>query len=158
MATVRRGGLWAMEGMDMAAWEGLWIKNLPIKMERPESAVEPAIDAFFQTPSASGLRFKDVSMEVGKDITKSLYLTAQGVFFNQVDYSEAQLYATGVDDSNLVWPSYGARVGLEYNMGRNRQLVCSVGYNVDDRLEPRPRVAAPPLLRPSRRRPSSRSF
>ena len=96
-----------------------------------------------QAPSSTGsaVRFKDVSLEVGKDITEKLYLTVQGVFFNEVDYSEAQLYATGVDDTNLVWPSYGGRVGLEYNMGRNRQLVSSVGYNVDDRLEPRPRVA-----------------
>jgi len=91
--------------------------------------------------SGSGVRFKDVSLEVGKDITEKLYLTVQGVFFNQVDYSESQLYATGVDDTNLVWPSYGGRMGLEYNMGRNRQMVGSVGYNVDDRLEPRPRVA-----------------
>jgi hypothetical protein len=106
-----------------------------------DSAVAPAASAASQNPAPSGLRFKDVSMEVGKDITENLYLTVQGVFFNQVDYSEAQLYATGVDNTNLVWPSYGGRVGLEYNMGRNRQLVSSVGYNVDDRLEPRPRVA-----------------
>jgi|GEM_PF-3406015 len=91
--------------------------------------------------SSSGVRFKDVSLEVGKDITEKLYLSLQGVFFNQVDYSETQLYATGVDDTNLVWPSYGGRLGLEYSMGRKRQLVGSVGYNVDDRLEPRPRVA-----------------
>jgi hypothetical protein len=94
------------------------------------------------TPSgnrASGqtgsLRFKDVSMEVGKSLTRELYLTAQGIYFNQSEGS--RIRQQGAQEPMATQNPYGARVGLEYFLGRNRQLVGYVNYNVDDRLEPR---------------------